>query len=35
MQGAGRVCEDISTSAILNEGALCMWTRVLVMEVEV
>lgn len=27
-------CGGISTSVILNEGALCMWTRVLAVEVK-
>jgi len=33
--GGCRVWGDISTSATLNEGALHMWTRVLVVEVKV
>lgn len=33
--GAGRVCGDISTSAVLSGGAFCRWTGALVMEVRV
>lgn len=35
MQGAGRLCGDINTSVTLNESALCMWTRVLVVDIKV